>query len=168
MIRKIRLLNSPKSQIVVHSLLIMTWLGVLSATDSYFSVYALCGILSIYSFNYNISNKISGWDLGCAIFAFVLSSIIVLANYPLFHKIWYMDSLFYSTNLVKNGLNLLFCSFGGFAVFYHIILALSFVLPRSLTGQKCYIRPRSVFFIVFLSILLSIRESFCPFNKIDS
>ena len=143
--------NSPKSLVLLQVLFLYTWLinlSELSVTDTYYSVYLLCGLfglLCLYD-NYRLraeqkhSGKVHMVLMCCAV---LFSMAVILANYALFEPLSVLQNLF----------DAICCFFGGFAVGYQILLCLLNRLPlRREVSERKY--PGRAFIGVFCSIAL--------------
>ena len=123
----------PKVTIIFKTVFIVMWLAVLSGTDALYCIYALCAVVCVFCmFNnilYNRGRPESGFI--CTIVVCCIFTVMVfLANYPQFTVIWYMDSLYYPTNILKNGLNSVSCLIGGFFVAYEIVVYFLYNFPH--------------------------------------
>lgn len=153
----VRSWKSPRIWVFVQSAFVMTWLANLASTDSLFSIYALCGILCVFCLSDNVAKRRYRPEFGflsLIIVSTIFSILVFAANYSLFAKIWYMDSLYYPTNVLKNGLNAICTLIGGFFVAYQIILFLVFHIPKVTTSRRDGKKVRSVFLLVFFSVLI--------------
>lgn len=141
----VRIYDKYKTVILfAQAFFIYTWLVNLQGTDSYYSVYILVAVASIFAMHRNNDAFIAITPRGrnCAsAFAAILSAAILMANYGLFVPWTSLLSLF-------NAL----CTFvGGWAAFGHILTFLLHVLPikTEISGRKYAGR---VFAVAFLAI----------------
>lgn len=126
-------------------ILMFAWVAILSKTDSYVSVYILCGMAGIFALSENLrtyrnrppQNAGSGSGISA-----LLSAAAIFANYPLFAPISLL-SLF----------SLCLCFLGGFLVFRNLFLYLSGRAPCPASTPAG--RPGLVFLIVFSAISLT-------------
>ena len=138
---------SARGRVAFQAVFVYIWLTVLSPlaqTDTYYSVYLLCGgaaFLCLYD-NYRSPVLLSrGQGLLIALFAALFAGAVVLANYPLFEPIGVLQNLF-------DGI----CVFiGGCFVGYQILLFLFRRLPLTVDGRERK-HPGGVFLLVFGSI----------------
>ncbi len=149
--------QNKKLWVFVQAAFLMTWLGCLADTDAMFSVYALCGILCIFCLcdnsikdRYRPDNGL----LSLIILSAVFSLLVFMANYPLFSRIWYMDSLYYPTNLIKNGLNAICTLIGGFFVAYQISLYLIYNIPSHPDVNRSKNGAVKLFWFAFLFVFI--------------
>lgn len=143
--------------VFIQSVFIMAWMSNLADTDSLYSVYALCSILCIFCLADNYSHRRllpEKYVLPCVLFAAGFSVLTILANYSLFIKIWYGNSLFYITNIVRNVLNVVSSAIGGFFVAFNIIVSLLDRIPLRSDKTGLRTHPVKVFLIVFCSIVI--------------
>ena len=136
-----------KTAVIFQAILIYIWLTVLSplsVTDTYYSVYLLCGVLSLFCLydNYKVRRVCpqrhkwvlwlcSGW----------FSMAVVLANYALFEPLTVLQNLFDAAC----------CFAGGLCVGRSVLV---YLLDRLPYGVKKYgdKHPAAVFFAVFISV----------------
>ena len=138
---------SSRGAVILRAVFIYIWLTVLSEvvpTDTYYSVYLLCGVLGILCLydNYKMRRAYSGkqkWMLG--IFSGIFSFAVVLANYALFEPLSVLQNLFESVCCLVGGY------FLGEAVLVYLLDRLPFASAKS--ERK---HPAAVFFAVFGSI----------------
>lgn len=110
-----------KSLLFGHLFFILCWVSRLAGTDSFYSVYGLCCILSVICLvdNYRSERKMKGTSLVLGLtLSCLLSLASTLANYPLFQYI--RNDVSPSTNLILNGIAVISAFAGGVLVFYHI------------------------------------------------
>lgn len=130
-----------------QALLIYIWLTVLSplaGTDTYYSVYLLCGvagILCLYD-NYRMDAVCLRGQRGWLVFfAALFSGAVVSANYALFEPLRVLQNLFD-----------LACAFlGGFVVGYQVLLCMCSRFPLS-PERDARLHPGRVFCLVFAGI----------------
>lgn len=106
-----------------HLFFILCWVSRLAGTDSFYSVYGLCCILSVICLvdNYRSERKMKGISLVLGLtLSCLLSLASTLANYPLFQYI--RNDVSPSTNLILNGIAVISAFAGGILVFYHIFM----------------------------------------------
>lgn len=149
--------SMPRIMVLIRALFVVMWLGTLAGTDALFSVYSLCAVVCMYCMFDNVSNKrkrpehgMLSISLVCAIF----SLLVFLANYTQFTVVWYMDSLYYPTNILKNGLNAVNCLIGGFCVAYEIVVYALSQYPKQISDPQSRIHSGRMFWFVFASVLL--------------
>lgn len=133
----------------VQVLFIYAWLTVLSplsVTDTYYSVYLICGIAGLLCLadNYRF---VSGGNVDqpnvvvLTTFAVIFSCAVALANYVLFEPLSVLQNLF----------DLICCLFGGASIGYQVLTCLMRRLPlKAKESQRNH--PIHVFFLVFGSI----------------
>lgn len=146
---KNRSLNPTKASAISRAFFIYIWLtrlSVLSVTDTYYSVYLLCGMLGVFCLydNYKTKRHCCGRQLWVLRgFSGVFSFAVVLANY----------SLFLPLNVLQNLFEACCCLVGGYFLAQAVLLYLLQRLPFSVEeGGKKY--PAAVFLTVFCSIAL--------------
>lgn len=141
--------TTSKFSVILRAFFIYIWLTVLaelSVTDTYYSVYLLCGILGIFCLydNYKTGRKVdgkSGWLL--SFFSGVFAFAVVLANYPLFDPLKVLQNLFEA----------ICCLAGGYFLSQSVLIYLLDRLPYSeIRSERKY--PGIVFCVVFGSIAL--------------
>lgn len=134
----------PKVPVIFRAAFLYIWLTVLaelSPTDTYYSVYLLCGILGalcLYD-NYKAGRGCSGkqkWIL--RLFAALFSFAVVLANYSLFEPLTVLQNLFEAAC----------CLIGGFFLAESVLLYLLDRLPFA-TGNSGKKSPGILFLAVF-------------------
>ena len=129
----------------LQGLFIYAWLASLAGTDSYLSVYILCGVSGIFCVCDNLRNphrfsgKTARWAL---VFSALFSGATLLANYRLFEPVTALLSLFQ-----------LACGFlGGLLTCLNVLVCLADRLP--LTGASEGKHPVRLYFFVFGAISL--------------
>lgn len=144
---KLRLQRNHDVPTIVQTLLVFAWLTILSplsVTDTYYSVYLLCGVVGLLCLwdNYRLGASCSrgqGWVLGVASCLFSLA--VVMANYELFTPLSVLENLF----------DTLCCLAGGVCVAYPVLLWMRNRLPLAAdTSPRPH--PGRVFFLTFASI----------------
>lgn len=139
--------DQSKIAVILQGLLIYTWLtvlSVLSVTDTYYTVYLLCGglgLLCLYD-NYKsgrVCPRQHRWTV--RIFALWFSLAVVLANFALFEPLRVLQNLFDGVCVFAGGLCV------GNAVLVYLLDRLPFTLGKT-EGKHA----GKVFFGVFLSI----------------
>lgn len=136
-----------KPALVAQSLLTYSWLTVLSQlslTDTYYSVYLLCGVAGVLCLCHNAAHRAPlprKQNVTLAIFAALFSGAVALANYPLFSPL----------RVLQNCFDLVCVLLGGWVVGYHILLWMLRRLPFS-TEAASRNHPKRVFWGVFLSV----------------
>ncbi len=147
MLMKTLLKNPSKPAIVLQAVLVYIWLTVLSplsVTDTYYSVYLLCGVLGLLCLYDNYKscrccNTKQKWIFG--FFSGIFSLAVVAANYALFEPLTVLQNLFES----------FCCLAGGFCLANAVLLYLLDRLPFA--GDRSERKhPFAVFFAVFASI----------------
>lgn len=133
--------------VIVQALLIFVWLTILSplsVTDTYYSVYLLCGVVGLLCLwdNHRLRagcTRCQGLALGVASCLFSLA--VVMANYKLFTPLSVLENLFDSVC----------CLAGGVCVAYPVLLWMLNRLPLAAdTSPRRH--PGRVFFLTFVSI----------------
>ena len=139
--------DTSKASVILRSVFIYIWLtrlSVLSVTDTYYSVYLLCGMLGVFCLydNYKMKRTCLGrqtWTL--RVFSAIFSLAVVFANYSLFLPLTVLQNLFEAV----------LCLIGGYFLAQAILLYLLQRLPFSVEkGDNKY--AVAVFFAVFGSI----------------
>jgi len=136
--------NCKKTAVVIQAVFIYIWLTVLSAlsgTDTYYSVYLLCGAAGFFCLldNYKAGRSCCRREwVTLTVFAALFSLAVVLANYPLFEPL----------TVLQNLLNLGCCLAGGFFAAYGVLLYLLKRLPYE-TAKTETRHPGRVFLLVF-------------------
>lgn len=144
---KILLKKYEKQNVLVQTLFIYIWLtvlSVLSVTDTYYSVYLFCGMISLVCLYSNYKNQRMTTDRGrlaLLVVSVLFSLAVVLANYSMFEPLSVMQNLF----------DLGCCLVGGFFAARAVMLWLLDCLP--LDGSK---RKRDRAILVFLTVFLSV------------
>lgn len=136
-----------KGSVIVQAFLIYTWLtvlSVLSVTDTYYTVYLLCGGLGMLCLYDNYKNgRVCEyryrWILW--IFSAWFSSSVVMANYPLFEPLSVLQNLFDAACCFAGGLCI------GNAVLLYLLDRLPYAAGKSDGKYAAY-----VFWGVFASI----------------
>jgi len=146
---KTLLQSTSRVTVILRASFIYIWLTVLSelsVTDTYYSVYLVCGMfgfLCLYD-NYKtgrICLSKSKWFL--SIFSVVFSFAVVLANFPLFDPLTVLQNLFEAAC----------CLLGGYFLAQSVLLYLLERLPFSAVGNGRE-HPGTIFFAVFGTIAL--------------
>lgn len=140
--------NYSKTSAVLQAFLIYIWLTVLSplsVTDTYYSVYLICGILGLLCLydNYKSGRICTGrqkWILW--LFSGLFSAAVVMANYELFEPLSVLQNLF----------DALCCLAGGFCLGCAVLLYLLERLPFT-AGKAQDNHPVLVFLGVFATIV---------------
>lgn len=136
-----------KPALIFQGLLVYSWLTVLSqlvGTDTYYSVYLLCGVVGLLCLGGNgfhpafLSRK-QGVTL--SIFAALFAGAVALANYPLFSPL----------SVLQNCFDLACTLLGGWVVGYHILLWMLRHLPFSGDTRERK-HSKMVFWGVFLCV----------------
>lgn len=147
-----------KIRICLEVLLIALWNTHLVYTDSYFSVYAICGAVGLFCLydNFRARRSLRGkqfWGLFSV--ALVLSLAVVMGNYSIFQRIRNLDEISMDTNGFLNALEFCVTLAGGLVNFYQIILytVLVFPLRKSLMQSRRHrARTRTIFLCMTASI----------------
>lgn len=141
---KIRSAANRKTLALFYGLGVYLWLVnlmPLATTDTYYSVYLLCGITGMLCLGswqpVKLSKREAGWILAAA---FLFSGAVVLANYDLFQPISALETLFHMVCTI----------FGGICVGAAILLWMYQKLPagRKTDGRM---HPCKVFLFTFAS-----------------
>lgn len=136
-----------KPALAIQGLLIYSWLTVLSqlsGTDTYYSVYLLCGVAGLMclchnGFHSGVLTRKQAVTL--TIFAALFSGAVALANYPLFSPL----------TVLQNCFDLACTLLGGWVVGYQVLLWMLRRLPVS-TETEARKHSALVFWGVFLSV----------------
>lgn len=144
---KTLLKESSRTAVILRSVFLYIWLTVLSElapTDTYYSVYLLCGILGVMCLydNYKTGRvcpvkQKRMLDIFSAFFSFA----VVLANYALFEPLTVLQNLFEGAC----------CLVGGFFLSQSILIYLLDRLPF-VTEEKTKHSPAAIFLAAFVSI----------------
>lgn len=136
-----------KPALVIQGLLIYSWLTVLSqlsGSDTYYSVYLLCGVAGLMCLCHNgfhpgmLSRK---QCVTLMVFAAIYSAAVALANYSLFSPL----------TVLQNCFDLACTLLSGWVVGYHVLLWMLRRLPlKAEAGERKH--PKRVFWAVFLSV----------------
>ena len=148
-------LNYYKIWIVIQAAFVMAWMSNLANTDALYSIYALCGIMCVFCMADNFHHQRMKPDHGVisvVLMAMLFSSVTFLANYNQFCKVWYMNSLSYPTNIIRNGVNSVCSLIGGYFVAYQILLYILANFPVLVSDKQEQKWSWKVFFFVFLSV----------------
>lgn len=140
-----RIWKNQKFWAAVQAVLIYVWLTDLSAlagTDTYYSVYVLCGALGLLCLWDNWKTP-SAWKTPAAVWVFsgLFSLAVVLGNHELYEPLKVLQ------NLMNSVLDLL----GGFCVGYQILRCLLRRLPLK-ASLESRTHPKRVFFLVFAAV----------------
>ena len=134
--------KNQKFWVAVQAVLIYVWLTDLSAlagTDTYYSVYVLCGALGLLCLWDNWKTPSQGkTPVVIWVFSALFSLAVVLGNHELYEPLKVLQ------NLMNGVLDLL----GGFCVGYQILRCLLRRLPLK-ASEESRIHPKRVFFLVF-------------------
>lgn len=118
---------------------IFCWVSQLIYTDSYFSVYALCAMVSAICLFDNTRQEYGKNRLMTAmnlLLASLLSLTVSLSNYPIFQRFRDMDEMSLGTNTFLNVLEAVITFIGGIVVFYQILMYVSRRFPVSCDCEK--------------------------------
>ena len=144
---KTLLKDTTRASVILRSFFIYIWLthlSVLSETDTYYSVYLLCGVLGILCLYDNYKTRRNCPESQMWIlrgFSALFSSAVVLANYPMFLPLTVLQNLFEAVC----------CLIGGFFLSQSVLLYILQRLPFSaIKGDIKY--SVGVFLTVFGSI----------------
>jgi len=136
-----------KQFVLIQAFFIYIWLTILSelsVTDTYYSVYLLCGVISLLCLYDNYKNREMESDKGqvtVLIFSSLYALAVVLANYPLFEPL----------SVVQNLFDLGCCLIGGYFAARSVLLYLIMRFPRKgVSGKRQY--AGRIFLAVFLSV----------------
>ena len=138
--------RTSRAGVMLQALLIFIWLTVLSplaVTDTYYSVYLLCGVVSLLCLwdNYRRDARAGtglGWPLLAA--AGLFSLAVVLANY----------SQFLPATL-ESAFDVVCCFAGGVCAAHSVLLWMMTHLPIAVEGSGRQ-RPARVFFLTAAAI----------------
>ena len=136
-------MNKRKIYPLLKYIAIFVWLGILTNTDSYYSIYLLLGIIAIVAVAKKRSSNASPSRLDC-VFASLFSAATILSNY-----------LIFAHEAEKGGVNIFLsiCSIilsltCGFIVFYNILPIFRKLTIK--TTQKIKSSPAKTFLLCFL------------------
>lgn len=136
-----------KPALILQGLLVYSWLTVLSqvaGTDTYYSVYLLCGVaglLCLCDNGFHPSSRSRKQTVTLSLFAAFFSGAVALANYSLFSPL----------SVLQNCFDLVCTLLGGWVVGFHVLLWMLRRLPLTgEVGQRKH--PKRVFWAVFLSV----------------
>lgn len=147
-----------RPQALIHLIFILFWSSRLSGTDSLYSAYALCTILSVICLydNYIHDRRSRGLPLAINLaLASLLSFASALANYPVFQYI--RKDVSAGTNYILNSIAAASVFLGGIVVFYHIFLCVfhRFPIVADRDDQICSGKhPGRVFCGAFVSLFV--------------
>ena len=113
-------------------MLMVIWLSQLVDTNSYFSVYALCGICAALCLldNRNRGHRLTKLPLVLGLLiAALLSFAVTLANYEIFQRVRNINEVSPGTNAILNLLETVLTFAGGMVVFYELFLWLACRFP---------------------------------------
>jgi len=133
---KIADINLKKPMAVIHLFFILVWASHLSGTDSLYSAYALCCILSVICLcdNYAKDRKMRGIPLAINLtLASLLSFASTLANYPIFQYV--RKDVSGGTNAILNLIAVCGTFLGGVVLFYQIFLCLANRFPKTCPAE---------------------------------
>lgn len=140
-------INPGKAAVIMQGFFIYIWLTVLSplsGTDTYYSVYLLCGGVSLLCLCRNYKHEIVVTERGrflLSIFCTLFALAVVLANYALFEPL----------SVIQNLFDLCCCLVGGFFAARAVMLYLLDQLP-----VKCPDAERCHGTLVFLAVFFSV------------
>lgn len=131
--------------VLLQSVLIFVWMANLSPlaeTDTYYSVYLLCGLVGLAALLYNWKHAIRR-PATLHLFAGIFALLVVMGNYELYQPFYALQSK----------LNLLADLLGGFCVGDEILTAMLLLLPlKPCTEERKY--PKRFFFLAFAAIAM--------------
>ena len=148
--------NLKKPIAAVQLFLILVWASKLSGTDSLFSAYALCCILSVLCLADNLRNDRHHRSLPLVInltIASLLSFAVTLANYPIFQ--YFRKDCSAGTNAILNLIAAGATFFGGIIVFYHLFLYAFHAFPMTCKDERIIPSgkyPVRIFFLSFIPL----------------
>lgn len=134
---------------------IIVWLSNLAMTDAYISVYAIIAFVSFYSViqkrKYILSKREHILLFAASV---IFSTLVLIANYPIFTRVRDLAFIQASTNLMVNILNTLFSFVGGIIVGHSVLLLL---YDRVKNVDDCVSRaPQGRGYVSFLVITFTI------------
>lgn len=131
---KLNLPSLKKPLYLLQFIMIAVWVSNLAGTDAYFSVYALCGVISAvclfdnYSHDLRMEKGIRIWG----IFLSVLFSVaVVMANYALFAIVRNPKEISSGTNMILNLFNALCTLIGGYVAAENVLCWVLGRFPRA-------------------------------------
>lgn len=136
-----------KELTIIQAAFIFIWLTILSplsVTDTYYSVYLLCGVVGLFCLwdNYSLGagfTRAQGWALGTVSCLFSLA--VALANYSLFTPLSVLENLF----------DMACCLVGGVCTAYPVLLWMLNRFPLAADPSPRQ-HPGRVFLLVFAVI----------------
>lgn len=144
-----------KSFPVLSVIFTMIWLSNLASTDAYFSVYTLIAFLSFfYQIRRGTTESVAGKCLCIPgfIISIVFSTVVLLANYPIFTQIGDPALIGRSTSIMVNLINSVLSFIGGIFVSYPIMREIMFNHPIS--SDHPLIPPKWLPLLIFGSVFL--------------
>lgn len=145
-----------KPLMVVQLLFVMCWLSNLRDTDSFYSIYVLCGLVGAMCLLDNYMHDrllLHKGNLSSLIFAGVFSFATILANYQIFIQIRNPQEVSGGLNLLLNLFNGISSLVGGTVTAFHFLVNLCSRLPME---PKCESVSRKhsgrVFLLSYVSI----------------
>lgn len=144
--------NSPKLSFAIQMVFMVLWLSNLAGTESYYIVYALCGLTA---FGALIDNTLHGWRLEkwVHVFALTLAALfggaVTLANYDLFSIVRNPEEVSAGTNAFLNVLNAGLTLAGGTMAAYHVLCCAFHRLPVVESDAPKRKHPGRVFWVAF-------------------
>jgi len=121
---------------VGHLIFMLFWASRLSGTDSLYSAYALCTILSVICLCDNYLHERTARGIPLVInlsLSSLLSFASTLANYPIFQYV--RKDVSGGTNLILNMIAAITAFLGGIVVFYHIFLCVFHRFPMTAENE---------------------------------
>ncbi len=139
--------SSGRAWVMIQALAVYSWLTILSplsVTDTYYSVYLLCGVVGVLCLLDNYKNNAlwgRGQRWGIWFFALLFAGAAVLGNYELFVPLSVLQNLF----------DVVCCLAGGFVIGCQVLLWMLKRLPFR-GDETARLHPGRVFWAVFLSV----------------
>lgn len=137
---------SEKAKLLAQAGFIFIWLTNLSplaGTDTYYSVYLLCGVGALLCLCGNFRRRVENnrrQRMVLALFSALFSFAVLLANYSLFEPL----------SVLQNAFDWVCCFIGGY---FAARAVLRYLLNRQVPAAEAVRKhPRQVFFLVFISI----------------
>ena len=145
-----------KLKTVAQLFLILVWGSYLAGTDSLYSAYGLCMIVSILSFydNYTHERQMKGIPFALNLtISTCLALASTLANYPVFQYV--RKDVSGGVNTILNMISVCGTFLGGIALFYHIFLCAAHRFPRTCKNEMDKPKgnhPKKIFGSVFCAL----------------
>lgn len=146
----------PKLRLAIQALFMMCWLSSLRDTDSFYSIYVLCGFAGLLGLYDNCRHHRMLPEKGiisCLVFAAMFSGATVLANYRIFIQVRDVQEISYDTGRLLNLFNGICSLIGGTLTAWHFLVSLLSRFPLTLkAGEDTREHPRKIFWAALGSI----------------